>query len=95
MTSELPRQERQRLVSCLESTPLPVEGTEGYGVAEVTAGGVPLEEVRPRTLESRVAPGLFFAGEMLDVDGRIGGYNFLWAWVSGRRAGEGAASCRA
>lgn len=89
-TSGLPREERRRVVDVLTACPLDVSGNEGYGVAEVTGGGVPLEEVRARTMESRVAPGLFLAGEMLDVIGHIGGYNFLWAWVSGRRAGEGA-----
>jgi predicted flavoprotein YhiN len=52
---------------------------------------VPLEEVSAATLESRIVPGLHLCGEMLDVVGRIGGYNFLWAWVTGRKAGEGAA----
>ncbi|MBI4601856.1 MAG: aminoacetone oxidase family FAD-binding enzyme, partial [Planctomycetes bacterium] len=88
-TSELRRVERARLVEALTACPLGVSGNEGYAVAEATAGGVPLEEVDPRTLESRVAPGLHLCGEMLDVVGRIGGYNFLWAWVTGRRAGEG------
>jgi predicted Rossmann fold flavoprotein len=90
-TSDLPREERVRLVGALSDCPLEVAGNEGYAVAEVTAGGVPLEEVSPRTLESRVVPGVHLAGEMLDVVGRIGGYNFLWAWVTGRKAGEGAA----
>ena len=58
--------------------------------AEVTGGGVPLSEVNCATLESRVAPGLFLCGEILDVFGRIGGFNFYWAWLSGRLAGLGA-----
>jgi len=91
-TSELPRAERLRLVEMLTACPLPVAGDEGYGVAEVTGGGVPLDEVVPRTLESRIVPGLHMAGEMLDVVGHIGGYNFLWAWVTGRKAGEAAAA---
>jgi hypothetical protein len=90
-TSELRREERARLLEELTSCPLATSGNEGYAVAEVTAGGIPLAEVRPATLESKVAPGLFLCGEMLDVVGRIGGYNFLWAWVTGRLAGEGAA----
>ena len=57
--------------------------------AEATAGGVPLTEVKLDTLESRLCPGLFFAGEVLDVDGRIGGFNFQWAWASGFIAGHG------
>lgn len=59
--------------------------------AEVTGGGVLLSEVDCATLESRVAPGLFLCGEILDVFGRIGGFNFYWAWLSGRLAGLGAA----
>lgn len=89
--SELPRPDRARLVGVLERGPLPVTGDEGYRTAEVTAGGIPLAEVVTGTLESRIVPGLAFCGEMLDVTGRLGGYNFLWAWVSGRRAGEAAA----
>jgi predicted Rossmann fold flavoprotein len=89
--SDLTRSERRLLVNVLEGYVLPVDGNEGYATAEVTAGGVALDAVRPRTLESRAVPGLYLCGEMLDVVGRIGGYNFLWAWVSGRRAGEAAA----
>jgi hypothetical protein len=90
----LRREDRLRLVECLEAFPLPVGGNEGYATAEVTAGGIPLAEVSPRTLESRRVPGLHLCGEMLDATGRIGGYNFLWAWVTGRKAGEGAAGTR-
>ena len=89
--SELRRPERARLLAQLEGFVLPVSGNEGYRTAEVTAGGVPLGEVHTRSLESRVAPRLYLAGEMLDVVGKLGGYNFLWAWVSGRRAGAAAA----
>jgi hypothetical protein len=93
--SELPRDERLRLVACLESFPLPVRGNEGYATAEVTAGGVALKDVRLTTLESRAVPGLYLAGEMLDAVGRIGGYNFLWAWVTGRKAGLAVAAALA
>ncbi len=89
--AELTRDERLRLVRGLVSEPLPVTGHEGWRKAEVTAGGVPLDEIRARDLSSRRIPGLHLAGEMLDVTGRIGGFNFLWAWVTGRKAGRGAA----
>ena len=89
--STLSREERKRLVEGLSDYPLPIAGDEGYATAEVTAGGVPLGELYLKTLESRLVPGLHFAGEILDVVGHIGGYNFLWAWVTGRKAGEGAA----
>jgi predicted flavoprotein YhiN len=63
--------------------PLPVTGCRGYNYAEATAGGVALDEINPATMESRPCPGLYLVGEMLDVDGRIGGFNFQWAWSSG------------
>ena len=85
--AELTREERARWVECFESFSLPVRGSEGYAKAEVTAGGLPLEEVHLATLESRRQRGLHFAGEIFDVTGRLGGYNFLWAWVTGRKAG--------
>ncbi|MFM8434185.1 MAG: aminoacetone oxidase family FAD-binding enzyme, partial [Planctomycetia bacterium] len=89
---DLPRDARRRLVSCLTGLELPVVGDRGFTVAEATAGGVPLAEVRLETMESRIRPGLFFAGEVLDVDGRIGGFNFQWAWASGFVAGSAAAA---
>lgn len=66
---------------------LPIERDRGWLFAEATAGGVPLSEVDPARMESRCSPGVFLAGEMLDVDGRLGGFNFQWAWASGRLAG--------
>jgi predicted Rossmann fold flavoprotein len=89
--AQLAREERARLVEQLDACPLPIAGNEGYRTAEVTGGGVTLAELVTNTLESRLVPGLHFAGEVVDVTGRIGGFNFLWAWVSGRRAGEAAA----
>lgn len=71
--------------------PLQVSGHRGFAVAEVTGGGIPIDQVQPSTLESRRAPGLFLCGEMLDVFGDIGGYNFQFAFLSGRLAGESAA----
>ncbi|MBZ0267013.1 NAD(P)/FAD-dependent oxidoreductase, partial [bacterium] len=85
-----PKAERRVLIRELTACAPRVSGSEGYRKAEVTAGGVPLDEIDGRTMESRLAPGLHLAGEILDATGRLGGYNFLWAWVSGRRAGEGA-----
>ncbi len=63
-------------------------GTEGYGKAEVTAGGVDTDELSPKTMESRKVPGLFFIGEVVDVTGHLGGFNFQWAWASGASAGR-------
>ncbi len=93
--ARLTRDERKRVANVLGACPLEVAGDEGYRTAEVTGGGVRLDEVSPRTLESRHVPGLYFAGEILDATGRIGGYNFLWAWVSGRRVGLAVAADRA
>lgn len=87
----LTREARREVVRALTALPLPVEGTEGYRTAEVTAGGVALEEVDPGSGASRLVPGLFLAGEILDATGPIGGFNFQWAWATGRTAGEGAA----
>ena len=89
---DLPREARRRLAGLVAAAPLPVNGDRGFTVAEATAGGVPLAEVRLETMESRVCPGLFLAGEVLDVDGRIGGFNFQWAWASGFVAGSAAAT---
>jgi len=85
---ELTRDERRRLVAGLKGLRLPVAGTLGFAKAEVTSGGVALSEVVPETLESRLCPGLHFAGEVLDLDGLIGGYNFQAAWSTGWLAGE-------
>jgi predicted Rossmann fold flavoprotein len=84
----LSRPERIRLVSVLKSLVLPIHGTLGFEKAEVTTGGVALDEVDARTLESRIVPGLHIAGEVLDLDGLIGGYNFQAAWSTGWLAGE-------
>ena len=72
--------------------PLPVIESQGYQRAEVTAGGVRLEEISPATMESRRCPGLFLVGEILDVDGRLGGFNFQWAWSTGYVAGQALGS---
>jgi predicted Rossmann fold flavoprotein len=89
--AHLTREERRRLIHALLDTGLDVRDSRGYAYAEVTAGGIPLDEVDPATLESRVCPGLHLVGEILDVDGRLGGFNFQWAWASGWVAGNAAA----
>jgi hypothetical protein len=90
--SQLTRAERLRLIEMLVRGPLPWTGDEGYRKAEVTGGGVSLAEIDPSTMESRRHKRLFLCGEMLDTFGPIGGYNFLWAWATGRAAGLGAAA---
>ncbi len=90
--AHLSRADRLRLIDLLVRGVLPWTGDEGYKKAEVTGGGVSLSEVDPRTMESRKHKGLFLCGEMLDAFGPIGGYNFLWAWATGRAAGLGASA---
>ena len=63
-------------------------GTEGYAKAEVTAGGIDTNELDARTMQSKKVPGLYFIGEVVDVTGWLGGYNFQWAWASGAAAGR-------
>ena len=94
-TAQVPRRERERLVSALIRLHLPVVSDRGWNHAEVTAGGVPLEEINYRTMESKLVPGLYVIGEILDCDGRIGGFNFQWAWATGYVAGRAAMPCRA
>jgi len=89
---QLRRDARMPLVRSLLEWPLPVVGSRGYDFAEVTSGGVSLDEVDPATMESRFRAGLHFVGEVLDVDGRIGGFNFQWAWSSAFVAGTGIGS---
>ena len=84
---DLTRERRRALATVLVEMPLPVTGDRGFTHAEVTAGGVPLAEIRLQTMASRIVPGLHLCGEICDVDGRIGGYNFQWAWASGYVAG--------
>jgi predicted Rossmann fold flavoprotein len=81
--AHLPRAIRRTLTGALLDWPLPVAGARGYNYAEATAGGVRLDEVAMSSMESRVCPGLYLVGEVLDVDGRIGGFNFQWAWSTG------------
>jgi predicted Rossmann fold flavoprotein len=86
---QLSREDRRKLVQTLIAMPVPVRTSRGFPYAEVTAGGIPLDEIYPNTMESRVCPRLFIVGEMLDVDGRIGGFNFQWAWSSAWVAASG------
>ena len=89
---DLRRTERIALIELLTAYPLKISGNEGFKKAEVTGGGVALDEVDPGTLESRRCPGLYLCGEILDVFGPIGGHNFAWAWATGRAAGLAAGS---
>ena len=78
----------QTLADSIHSWELKPSGTEGYRTAEVTLGGIETGEVSSKTMESKRQPGLYFVGEILDVTGHLGGFNFQWAWASGFAAGK-------
>ncbi len=88
--AQVSRRDRGRLLSALTRFRFPIERDRGWNFAEVTAGGVPLEEINYRTMESKLVSGLYLIGELLDCDGRIGGFNFQWAWTTGWLAGQSA-----
>jgi len=84
----LSKEERNRLVAAVKQLAIPLTGTLGFKKAEVTAGGIALEEIDSRDMQSKRVPGLFLAGEVLDLDGPIGGFNFQAAWSTGWLAGS-------
>ena len=86
--AQLPRKDRDHLLATLIKFKFPIERDRGWNYAEVTAGGVPLEEINFQTMASKLVPGLYLIGEILDCDGRIGGFNFQWAWATGFLAGK-------
>jgi predicted Rossmann fold flavoprotein len=88
--AQLPRKDRDQILTALTKFRFSIVQARGWNYAEVTAGGVPLEEISFRTMESRLVPGLYLIGEILDCDGRIGGFNFQWAWATGWLAGHAA-----
>ena len=85
---DLSDQQLRRAVDACKSFVLKLHGTEGFDKAQVTAGGVRTADFDPETLQSRLVPGLYACGEVLDIDGDCGGYNLQWAWASGRLAGR-------
>jgi predicted flavoprotein YhiN len=86
--AEIGKADRHRLLLAIKRLPIPISGSLGFQKAEVTAGGVSLEEVDSRSMQSKRVPRLFFAGELLDLDGPIGGYNFQAAFSTGYLAAE-------
>lgn len=93
--AQLSRAARRALVNKLVNWPLEIRDSRGYSHAEVTAGGIPLGEIDTATMESRVCRGLHLVGEIIDVDGRLGGFNFQWAWATGNIAGGAVARATA
>lgn len=89
-TSGLTREKAAGIAAFLKGWAIPITGTKGWKEAQVTAGGVDLAQIDESTMESRLVPNLYFAGEVLDVDGKCGGYNLQWAWSSGLAAGTAA-----
>ena len=90
--NQLTRAERQEMVYMLKGLPLTIKGTRPISEAIVTAGGVMTKEINPKTMQSQLLPGLYFAGEVIDIDGYTGGYNLQAAWSSGYIAGSSAAA---
>jgi predicted Rossmann fold flavoprotein len=89
---DLSSEEIERIASAMKEWTIPCSGTQSWMFSQVTAGGVDVREVDPATLESKRMPSVYFAGEVLDIDGDSGGYNLQWAWSSGAVAGTHAAS---
>ena len=85
LEKELNRKEINKLVHAIKNLKLSINDTRGFKGAEVATGGVNTAEIDPQTMASKITPGLYFAGEILDVDGDRGGFNFHWAWVTGMR----------
>ncbi|HFQ62257.1 MAG TPA: aminoacetone oxidase family FAD-binding enzyme, partial [Epsilonproteobacteria bacterium] len=90
---ELNRKEINKLVHTIKNLKLSVNDTKGFKGAEVATGGIDTSEVNPQTMESKLVDNLFFAGEILDVDGDRGGFNFHWAWVTGLKINHNKGNC--
>lgn len=88
---EISKEEKRNFARCIKALPLTITGTGGYEEAIVTKGGVSVKDINPSTMESKQVSGLYFAGELIDVDAFTGGYNLQIAWSTGRLAGESAA----
>ena len=82
------KEERAHLVSLTKNLPLTILSVRGYNEAIITQGGVKVQEVQPKTMESKLVPGLYFAGELLDIDALTGGYNLQLAWSTGSLVGD-------
>ena len=86
--SELSERDLRLIAEKIKNFPLEVTGTKGFFNAQVTSGGVNTNEIDKKTMQSKICDGLYFAGEIIDVDGGCGGFNLQWAWASGMLAGE-------
>lgn len=88
--AEVTSAEREKILDILQNWQFEVIGTNTWTAAQVTAGGVDVRDINAQTMESKIVPGLYFAGEIMDIDGDCGGYNLQWAWSSGYAAGKSA-----
>jgi predicted Rossmann fold flavoprotein len=86
--AELSKSDRRAIAECIHSFPACPDGVEGFSKAEATSGGVSTDEINPETMESMLQKGLFFSGEVIDITGKLGGYNIHWAFASGYVAGQ-------
>ena len=89
--NEITKEERLAFVRLIKNVPMTITGTRGFNEAIITKGGVNVKEINPSTMESKIVSGLYFAGEVIDVDTETGGYNLQVAWSTGHLAGESAA----
>ena len=89
--AHLSAKEKEGIIDILTDWRFKIRGTKSWPSAQVTAGGVDTEEIDQSTMESKLVQGLYFAGEIIDIDGKCGGYNLQWAWSSGFIAGQNAA----
>jgi predicted Rossmann fold flavoprotein len=90
--ASLTNKDLDRIVHILTDWRFKIRGTKSWPSAQVTAGGIATQEINPSTMESKLIKGLYFAGEIIDIDGECGGFNLQWAWSSGYLAGQHAAS---
>ncbi len=91
---EITDKEINKIAKTMKAWHLNIEATGGFDKAQVTCGGIPVSEINGNTMQSKICSGLYFAGEIADIDGICGGYNLQWAWTSGYIAGSSAAkSC--
>ena len=91
LCADLRKSEINNIIELLQGFKVNITGTRTFEDAQVAAGGVNTNEICPKTMESKIVPGVYFAGELIDIDGMCGGYNLQWAWSSGYVAGKNAA----
>ena len=86
--NEITKEEREILVENIKNIPLTISGTRGFNEAIITRGGIPVKDINPKTMESKIVPNMYFVGEVLDLDAKTGGYNLQIAWSTGYLAGS-------